>query len=152
MTAGRKKKPKHLKLVTGTFRKHREKNSIAPDLSLPSAPEYFTELQKQIFGRLVDELNKLNLASRSWSEVITQCAIRIAGYQKHQEFLNLNDYTYETTNTMGDKVPKARPEVAMRNEDLRHAQSLLAELGLSPTAIGKVTPMQPKDENPFSTF
>lgn len=152
MTAGRKQKPKHLKLVTGTFRKHREKNSIKPDVGLPMPPAYFTDLQKQIFVRLVEELDKLNLASRSWSEVITQCAIRIAGYQQHQEFLNANSYTYETTNTMGDKVPKARPEVAMRNEDLRHAQSLLAELGLSPTAIGKVTPSQAKDENPFSAF
>lgn len=39
----------------------------------------------------------------------------------------------------GGKSTRANPAVAMRNEAMRHLQSLLAEFGLSPSSIGRAS-------------
>ena len=49
---------------------------------------------------------------------------------------NGRSYTSDTQNGF---IHRQRPEVAMLNEARRHAQSLLAELGLTPASIGKVS-------------
>jgi P27 family predicted phage terminase small subunit len=60
--------------------------------------------------------------------------------------------TYSTTATSGDKLMRARPEVALRNEAMRHAQSLLSEFGLTPAARSKVSAGRPKETNPFAAL
>lgn len=60
--------------------------------------------------------------------------------------------TYATTATSGDKLIRARPAVAMRNESMRHAQSLLAEFGLTPASRSKVSAGKPAEINPFAAL
>jgi P27 family predicted phage terminase small subunit len=61
--------------------------------------------------------------------------------------------TYEQAGEDGAvKMIRARPEVAMRNEAMRHAQSLLSEFGLSPSARSKVSAGKPAEENPFAAL
>jgi P27 family predicted phage terminase small subunit len=62
--------------------------------------------------------------------------------------------TYEQRDPETDEVRmiRARPEVAMRNEAMRHAQALLSEFGLSPSARSKVSAGKPAEANPFDAL
>lgn len=61
-------------------------------------------------------------------------------------------HTYTTTATSGDKLVRGRPEVGMRNEAMRHAQSLLSEFGLGPASRSKVSATPEREENPFAAL
>lgn len=60
--------------------------------------------------------------------------------------------TYETVNSQGGRMIRGRPEVAQRSDAMRRAQSNLAELGLTPASVGKVTAGEKRDQNPFAEF
>lgn len=60
--------------------------------------------------------------------------------------------TYQTTTANGDVMYRRRPEVAMRSDAMKRAQSLRAELGLGPVSISKVSAKPPAEENPFLTL
>lgn len=60
--------------------------------------------------------------------------------------------TYQTTTATGDIMFRRRPEVAMRSDAMKRAQSLRAELGLGPVSISKVSAKPPADENPFTAL
>ena len=47
---------------------------------------------------------------------------------------------------------EAGPEVGMRSEAMRHAQSLLSEFGLTPSARSKVSAGKPQEVNPFAAL
>ncbi len=47
---------------------------------------------------------------------------------------------------------KARPEVAMRNEAMRHSLSLLSEFGLTAASRSKVSAVKPTEANPFASL
>jgi phage terminase small subunit len=47
---------------------------------------------------------------------------------------------------------RARPEVAMKSEAMRHAQSLLGELMLTPMSSLKIATGQKAEDNPFGGF
>jgi len=137
---GRKKKPKLQKKLEGTYRKDRD-NSKSPDPSqeLPIAPATFNELSQRWFDTLIERLQVQGYASASHTEVIAMAAMRLAEIEDLTQRLHKHKSpVYKTKNTHGQTVWKARPEVAMRNEAMRHAQSLLAELGLTPTSMNKV--------------
>jgi len=57
--------------------------------------------------------------------------------------------TYLTTNAQGEKMIRPHPMVAQRSEAMRHAQSLLSEMGLTPAARSKVSATKKGEDNPF---
>jgi P27 family predicted phage terminase small subunit len=89
------------------------------------------------FGVLKARLEPLGLASSTHTETIALAAVRMADIESYDESIEEHGHMYETKTVAKDRILKANPAVAMRNEALRHLQSLLAELGLTPTSIGK---------------
>jgi phage terminase small subunit len=53
---------------------------------------------------------------------------------------------------MGDTMYRARPEVAMRSNAMKRAQSLRAELGIGPASKSKVSAQTQDEENPFKAL
>ena len=150
--AGRKRKPEHLKVVAGTDRPDRA-NSAAPvpPTTLPVAPGWLTVRGAEIFMNLVAILDEMGIASSADTQIITLCASRIEEIEITTALVEDNGRTYETVSDTGSMF-RSRPEVAQRNEAMRHAQSLLSELGLTPAARSKVSAMTRPEGNPFKNL
>jgi P27 family predicted phage terminase small subunit len=135
---GRKGTPKEFKVIKGTFRKDRDNpDAPKPQEGSPEAPDKFTARQAELFGRLTARLQALGIASPSYTEMLMLAARRWAEIEECDRLIEQYGRVYETTNQGGDRALKQNPAVAMKNEAERHLQSLLAEFGLSATAIGK---------------
>lgn len=159
--AGRKRKPDALKQLAGTAQPCRM-NPDAPAASdgLPEAPAWLSERAADIFDELTAIVDRMRIASADDTAMLAILASRLEEIEVCT--VAIEDlgrvYSSETTTSRGDgetvvkAMVRARPEVAMRNEAMRHAQSLLSEFGLSPAARSKVSAITPQDENPFSEF
>lgn len=149
--AGRKVLPIEIKKAKGTYQACRDKG--APDVSnkKPVPPSWLTPRAKQIFHLLSKRLG--DRATATYTEVQALCASRMDEVEMFDKVLNEASYIFMTVDSFGNDVIKARPEVSMRKEAMRHVQSLLAELGLTMTAAHKVGAAQEKKKgNEFEGF
>jgi P27 family predicted phage terminase small subunit len=139
MGAGRKQIPKSRKVIQGTFRKDRE-NPDAPCASkeAPVAPEWLNERAREIFHVLEARIAEQGYASSSHTEALALAAMRLSEVEECTETLTNDGLIYHAMNTKGEPVKKVHPAVVVRSEAARHAQSLLAEFGLTPASVGKV--------------
>lgn len=97
-------------------------------------------------------MEEMQLASSAYTMIITLCASRIEEIEITTAMVEDNGRIYETTNESGQTMARARPEVAQRSEAMRHAQSLLSELALTPAALSKVSVTKKREENPFKNL
>jgi P27 family predicted phage terminase small subunit len=150
---GRKRKPDHLKIVSGTAQPSRM-NAAAPvaPTSLPEPPVWLTSRGVEIFHALVAILDEMGIASSADTAIITLCASRLEEVEITTALVEDNGRTFQTVNESGSIMFRSRPEVAQRNEAMRHSQSLLSELGLTPAARSKVSAMTKPEGNPFKNL
>ena len=148
-----KRTPDHLKVIAGTARPDRM-NSDAPAANLGTAepPEWLSERATEIFSQLSATLHGMGIASPDDQAALAMLASRLEEIEICTAVIEDAGRTYCTTATSGDKLVRARPEVSMRSEALRHAQSLLAEFGLTPAARSKVSAGRPAEKNPFAAL
>jgi len=154
MTKGRKKKPKKQKELQGTVRKDRDNpNAPEPSKELPELPPEDNSKAAYFFRQILELINEMGYASKSDTNVMQLAAMRMAEVEDLDETIKEQGKIYVVTNKRGEYVYKARPEVAMRNEAMRHLQSLLAELGLSPSSRSKVIkPSKPEGDDGWGAF
>lgn len=151
--AGRKRLPDHLKVLRGTdqpCRMNPDQPKAAPGVA--RAPEALSARAAEHFDRLSAILDGMGIASPDDADMLALLASRLEEVEILTAVIEDAGRTYVTTATSGDKLWKARPEVAMRNEAMRHAQSLLSEFGLSPSARSKVTAGKSAEQNPFAAL
>jgi len=149
MAAGRKPKPDALKQLLGTAQPCRMNFDAPPGSKmLPVAPAWLSERATEIFDDLLVLLEEMKIASGSDAVMLSMLASRIEEVEQLTAVIEDGGRVYvskaeTTTGEDGALVVKqmvrARPEVGMRNEALRHVQSLLAEFGLSPAARSRVS-------------
>ena len=147
MSVGRKNKPAAQKIIQGTFRMDRD-NKDAPivSLDLPRAPAWLNKRACEIFGTLTARISNMGYATASHTEMLSILAMRLSEIEECSEIIEFEGLTYESKTTKGEYKVVSRPEVAMRSEAARHAQSLLAEFGLSAASMNKiVVPPKPKE-------
>lgn len=125
--------------------KIRERPSIH-DPGRPDAPRYIEGRQAYFYGLICDELDKLGALGPAFREIITTLSIRLAEVEEYTIFIRENGRTFQTENIGGGVMHRAYPQAAMLNEALRHTQSLLSEIGLTPTAIGRLGAMRDKKD------
>lgn len=151
--AGRKRKPDHLKIVSGTDRPDRmNPGAPQPKADLPDAPEWLSARAAEIFLHLVGIIADMNIASASDTAMLAMAASRLEEVEICTAIIEDSGRTYQTKTKDGDVMHRSRPEVAQRSEAMRHAQSLLVEFGLSPAARSKVTVNTQPEENPFKAL
>lgn len=148
---GRKRKPDHLKVVAGTDRPDRM-NPAAPVASkvLPVSPSWLSERAAEKFGQLVTILDGMGLASEVDVDMLAMLASRLEEIEITTGIIEDLGRSYTTETQGGGTMYRSRPEVSQRNEAMRHAQSLLAEFGLSPASRSKVSTSLEKVGNPFA--
>lgn len=148
---GRKRKPDHLKIIAGTDQPSRmNPNAPKAPKELPEAPKWLSEKAAKIFDNLVSILANMGIASSADTDVIALAASRLEEVEITTALIEDNGRTYETETEGGSIMIRSRPEISQRNEAIRHAQSLLAELGLTPVARSKVSAHLDEGDNPFS--
>ena len=149
--AGRKVLPIEIKKAKGTYQACRDKGTPETSDKRPIPPSWLTPRAKQIFHLLTKRLG--TRASATYTEVQALCASRMHEVEMFDKVLNKASYVFMTVDSFGNDVIKARPEVSMRKEAMRHVQSLLAELGLTMTSAHKIgAPQEKKKGNEFEGF
>jgi phage terminase small subunit len=137
---GRKKTPRAVKALRGTIRRDRT-NAAAPEpeAALPVAPAWLPARAAELFATLTARLATQRLASVSHTEKLALLALRLYQVERYTAVLEREGATYESTGEGGTVMHRARPEEALRNEAMRHAQSLLSDFGLDPASVEKVS-------------
>ena len=139
MAKGRKKIPDQLKVISGTFQKCRgSKSGERQDDAPMEAPEGLSEGALKHFETLRGRLASLALDSSTYTEVLTLAAMRLEEIDMCIDAISEHGALIMAKTMAGSDLLRANPAVAMRNEAMRHLQSLLAEFGLSPSSIGRV--------------
>jgi P27 family predicted phage terminase small subunit len=123
-----------------------------PAASLPDAPEWLSTRGAEIFGQLVAIIGPMGIGSSSDAAMLALAASRLEEVEICTAIIEDLGRTYTTTTQTGDTMHRSRPEVAQRSEAMRHAQSLLAEFGLSPAARSKVSVSPHDEKNPFAAL
>ncbi|MBY5863253.1 phage terminase small subunit P27 family [Rhizobium leguminosarum] len=149
MGGGSRPLPTALKQLKGTHQSCRDAdNAPAPNIPrfLPSPPEYLNYRAAEIFRELCVHLTQMKILNVEDVPMLSLLSSRLQEVEEHTETIESEGYSY-----LNDKgMWKSRPEVAMRNEAMRHAQSLLIEFGLSPAARSRVSAaIGDKPDNPF---
>lgn len=147
--AGRKRKPDILKKLTGTAQKCRM-NEDAPvaNPGVAVAPGWLSDRSAELFAQISATLLGMGIASPDDHHTLALLASRLEEIEILTAVVEDSGRTYETDSGLW----KARPEVGMRNEAMRHAQSLLAEFGLTPAARSKVAAGKAPEANPFGAL
>ncbi len=150
---GRPRKPDHLKLVSGTAQPSRmNPDAPVPSAALPDPPDWLSERAAEWFRKTLGILSGMGIASADHVDMLSLAASRYDEVLDCQAVIEDLGRTYTVTMISGSISFKARPEVSMKNEAMRHLQSLLAEFGLSPSAVGKVSAPPGDRGNPFAEF
>ena len=139
MAKGRKSKPAEVKQLHGESRPSRTNpDRPQPADGMPRAPSFLNKRATEIFGHLTSQLQAMNLASESYTQVQALAAQRLEEIERCNEFIEREGMFFETTNSQGDPTLKRNPAIGQRNEAMRHLQGLMAEFGASPAAAMKV--------------
>jgi P27 family predicted phage terminase small subunit len=153
LSTGRKRKPHDLKVIHGTSRPDRDNpNAPARSQGTPVAPDWLDELALAYFNQIVQALDEQGRASPHDQHTIMNAALALG--EVHECSIMIADHgrTYETTNSQGGRMIRPRPEVAQRSDAMRRATSCLAELGLTPASVGKVSTGGNDNGNPFDAI
>jgi len=149
MPGGRKKIPDHLKVLSGTAQPCRM-NPDAPSANpgVAGCPDWLSERASELFAQISATLLGMGIASPDDQVALAILASRLEEVELMTAAIEDGGRVY----TQDSGMRRAAPEVAMRNEAMRHAQSLLAEFGLTPAARSKVSAGKPADVNPFKAL
>lgn len=146
---GRKPKPTHLKILGGETRPHRVNyDEPSAQTGVASSPEWLSARATEIFAQISATLLGMSIASPDDQHALALLASRLEEVEILTAVIEDQGRTYLTDSGLW----KARPEVAQRSEAMRHAQSLLVEFGLTPSARSKVSVGKPKEQNPFGAL
>jgi len=151
---GRKPTPDKLKLIKGTARPDRmNPDAPAHNAGVASAPAWLSERAEELFVQISATLLGMGIASPDDQHALAMLASRLEEVELMTAVLEDGGRTYEQKDEQGNvRMRRAAPEVGLRNEAMRHAQSLLAEFGLTPAARSKVSAGKKTEANPFAAL
>lgn len=123
------------------------------------APLHLSDLAQLLFADIAGMLEAQGRADPHFAQIVALLAQRLEQIQRWQAVLEMTGDTC-TSKTVrkvdGQQVItemiRARPEVSMLSEAMRHAQSLLGELMLSPSAAMKLGGGKSEGPGDFDEF
>lgn len=143
---GHKPIPEKIKIVKGTFRKTRARNSPPQVDEKMQPPSWMPEEAKPHFEVLKARVDGIGYDSSTYTEALAMAATRLFEIDQCNKIIAEKGPTFSTTNINGDETLKNNPAVAQRSEAMRHLQSLLVEFGLSPSSISKLGTKKAKEK------
>ncbi|MCW7545429.1 MULTISPECIES: P27 family phage terminase small subunit [Aurantimonas] len=153
MAGGRPRKPTHLKVVSGTAQKCRmNPDEPQAEVGTPQPADWLSERATVIFFETCASMERMGTLSLEWGNVIADYASCVEEVEITTGIIEDLGRTYTTTTAAGDTMFRPRPEVAMRSDAMKRAQSLRAELGLGPAAKSRVSASKRNEDNPFNAL
>lgn len=148
---GKKPTPSHLRVVKGDDRKDRI-NANEPDYPKNGFKTLFalSEREREWLKHFEDIALDMGISSHYFSETAALIVQRCAEIEHLRTLIKDNGPVYLSVTTQGESEPKSHPAVAQRNAAMRHLQSLLAEFGLTPSAITSISVGRKEEKNPFA--
>jgi len=157
--AGRPRKSPALKALTGTLRADRDKVPDHVPMGAMICPIHLSELAQLIFRDIADMLEAEKRASPHYAQHVALLAQRLEQVQRWQAVLETQGDTFSSRTirkvdgeTVITEMVRARPEVAMLSDAMRHSQSLLGELMLNPAAALRVASGHKPEAGAFDDF
>lgn len=102
---------------------------------------------KREWTRLIAAALKAEVLTVVDRSIVEIAAHAYSTFIRASRVLQSDGLTYETTNTTGGKVIKARPEAAIAADAWRRYRASICELGFTPAARAKVSTVDPAEEN-----
>lgn len=148
------RKPRALKLLTGTLRPGREPAVPArPRPGKARPPKCLSAPQRAAFQQLAAQVEATGTPTRSFPLAIAATAILWSEIEQCNAALATTGATFETKTTSGAPKLALRPEAEMRMAALRLLRAYLAELGLTPGSVGRVDrAAMPESPDAFERF
>lgn len=142
---GRPRKPTHLKLLEGTFRKDRANAAEPkPKKGTPQCPAFLGEVAKAEWRRIIPELRAMGTLNTADRAEMTRYCQAWSRWQECEKVIDEMGMTFTTDK--GYVVP--RPEVANALKFQKAMSEAASKLGLNPQARSTVKadkPAAPKD-------
>lgn len=147
----RPRKDPGLKTLRGTLRKDREPAVPATAIVGPMiAPMPLTERALAHFDTVTRLLRAEGRSSQHFAYTVAIFAQRVDQIETLQETIAEEGTTYDTVSQSGSLMHRSRPEVQQLSDAMRHAQALLSELMLSPTAALRLGKAEKPKTNRFA--
>ncbi len=150
------KLPTAIKKLTGTYQPARDVPDALDNTGVAPVghPELIAhdDVAIERYHQLIVHVTQMKVISQEDDFALALLAMRLVEVERSSAVIRIHGTTYQTKTKQGDLMWRARPEVAMRNEAMRHAQSLLNEFGLTPAARSRVSAKSNDDDNPFGVF
>lgn len=150
---GRKPIPTNVKKLQGTYRKDRD---VGKDFNLPAAqdipkpPTYFRKRARDVWHKVIFELEKLNLLTNLDFELLAAFCYQVQIMEVAARDINKNGMFMESTNKQGATYRYKNPAVSIYNEAVTQVNKLAQQFGLSPSARTRIKVPDPKPEiNPM---
>ena len=151
--AGRRRKDPGLKALAGTERADRQLVvGEAPAEGAMICPLHLSDLAQLHFKSIALVLEEQRRASPHYAEHVALLAQRLEQIQRFQAVLEMEGDSYECTTATGGLMIRARPEVAMLSDAMRHTQSLIGELMLNPAAALRIASGHKPEAGAFDDF
>ncbi len=151
--SGRRRKSLDLKKLEGTDRKDRDGGGDRPAVAgALVAPLHLSDLEQLYFGSIAQVLEEQGRASPHYSEHVALLAVRLAQIERYKAVLECAGDTFETTTSTGALMIRKHPAVQMLSDAMRHAQSLLGEMMLNPSAAMRLADGEKPDAGGLAAF
>jgi P27 family predicted phage terminase small subunit len=155
MSRGRKPKPTHLKLVTGTFRKDRSsKHEPKPELAIPPVPPELSDDAKLEWGRVSVDLFKMGLlTSIDRAALAAYCSAYGRWVRAERLLRKIGDEGLDgilTKTIQGNFIQ--HPLIGIANKATRDMVAYAAEFGMTPSSRSRVNGTESKEEDPAARF
>lgn len=163
--SGRRRKSLDLKKLEGTTRKDRDGGGDVP--TTPGSlvcPAHMSDLEQLYFGSIAQILEEQGRSSPHFSEHVGLLAVRLAQIERYKAVLECDGDTFatESVKTIGagpkaekhviTRMIRKHPAAQMLSDAMRHAQSLLGELMLNPSAAMRLADGEKPDDGGMAAF
>jgi P27 family predicted phage terminase small subunit len=138
--AGRKPTPTAIRELRGNPGKRAlPANEPQVEPSMPIYPSYFTDDQRDAWNDLAERLFGMKVLADGDSTALELLVVAYTEWRYAVATVEEEGSVYCTTTENGDKMYRARPEVAIASDAWRRLSSMLREFGLTPSARTKVS-------------
>lgn len=151
--AGRRPKPSALRVLQGNAGKRAiPKNEPKIESKKPRTPKHLSPKAKYAFKGLSETLEKMGVVTPADGKALELLCDAYGEWRDLRTIIEAEGFTYETTNQAGERMVKARPEVAMASDAWKRIKSMIAEFGLTPSSRTKVQGEKPQEVDPLQEF
>ena len=150
MSAGRRPKPTHLKIVQGNPGKRAlPKREPRSPKGVPPMPDFLSDEGKRAWRSVARHLDDMGVLAHADQWALALLSEAYAEWDAARTLIEEEGLTYDSE-TQNGTIKRPHPAASIRDDAWRRMRSMLTEFGLTPAARAKVTAIPDAEEaDPF---